>query len=226
VRRALALLLLALPLVACSGTRAVTSLDPLARAADRTTSAPGAHFAITGHVVTAGRRVSFAGSGELGDHGRTVHLRLSAPMAGKVAGVEVVESEGSIYLRGGPVAQLAGGKWLRVKGDPSGLDLAREDPSRLLQDLERTSKITRIGTDSVRGEPTTHFRARIQRQGLRNTPIDVWIGGDGLVRRIALDVKRPEGALAASVELFDFGNVSITVPDDADTMDLGQLGGG
>lgn len=78
----------------------------------------------------------------------------------------------------------------------------------------------------MRGVHTTHYRARIQRQGLRNAPVDVWIGEDGLVRRIALDLKRAPGAVRASVDLFDFGDVGIKVPDDSETVDLGQLGGG
>jgi len=226
MRRALALLLLMLPLAACSGTSAVKAVDPLGRAADKTTSLGGAHVALTGRLVTSGKDVPFSGSGEIADHGRTVHLLVSAPLAGKTTTVEMVESEGSIYLRGGPVTQFAGDKWVRAKSDPAGLDLSQEDPSKLLEYLQATSKVTKIGSDTVRSVHTTHYRARVQRQELRNAPIDVWIGDDGLVRRIALDLKRPEGGLAASVELFDFGDVSIAVPDKSDTVDLGQLGGG
>jgi hypothetical protein len=243
VKRGLTLLLFVLPLVACGGTSGVTSFDPLARAATKTTDVAGAHFVVNGHVLVEGKKASFSGPGEIADHGRTVHIRLSVPTAGDTLTVEAIGAGGAFYLRGGPFSQLAGGKWLRVKGNALGMDLSQNNPAKLLDYLRATSQVTKLGSATVRGEPTTHYRARIQldklspdaagalsqtteANGLKEVPVDAWIGDDGLVRRLTLDLQRHKGAVAVSVDFFDFGAVSVKLPDASETKDLGQLGGG
>ena len=222
MRRALALLLLAVPLSACGGTSAVKTLDPLAQATGRTTSVAGAHFTLTGSFVVAGKRVAFGGPGEIADHGRAVHLHLSFPMDGKTTSLEAVGVDGSFYVRGGLFAQLAGGKWVRVRRDAAGLDLSLQDPSKLLDYLQATTKVTKVGSATVRGAHTTHYRALVQRPELRNAPIDVWVGDDGLVRRVAVKAQH----VTASLDLFDFGDVSVTVPPDSEALDLSNMLGG
>jgi hypothetical protein len=244
MRRALLLPLLALPLAACGGTSAARVADPLAQAATRTTSVAGAHFVVKGHVVVGGTQASFSGPGEIADHGRTVHIRLAVPTAGSTLTVEAIGQGDVFYLRGGPFSEMAGGKWLRVKGNALGMDLSQNNPAKLLDYLRATSEITKLGAATVRGERTTHYRARIQldklspdaaaalsqtteAKGLKELPVDVWVGDDGLVRRLTLDLQQQhKGSVAVSVEFFDFGDVSVNVPAASETKDLGQLGGG
>ncbi|HWJ44295.1 MAG TPA: hypothetical protein VNR63_02825, partial [Gaiellaceae bacterium] len=114
MRRALALLLLVLPLAACGGSD-VISLDPVAQAAEKTADAAGAHFTLDARITALGETIAVSGSGELGDHGRKLHMRLTVPMAS--APMEAVAADGSFYIRGGPVESLAHGKWVRVKAN-------------------------------------------------------------------------------------------------------------
>jgi hypothetical protein len=252
MRRALALLLLVLPLAACGGSD-VTSLDPVAQAADKTTNVGGAHFQLSGQIRAAGQTVAFSGPGEIGDHGRALHMRLSLPAAvlgmkgsaGGNATFEIVSSEGSFYVRGGAFDTFTHGKWIRVNSDDATFNLGQNDPSKLLEYLRGVSNVRERGNETVRGVDTTHYAAQIQIDkvasklqpdaaraleqlartlGTRQIPLDVWVDGDGLVRRVRMDWHPNVGALKLSFELFDFGDVHVKVPAAAETTTFG-LGG-
>lgn len=255
MRRALALLLLVLPLAACGGD--ATSLDPIAEAASKTTNAAGAHFVMNASVAVQGQNVAFGGPGEIGDHGRKLHMRLTLPMAllgasggsGSNATFEAVGAGGFFYLRGGPFERLAPGKWIRIKDTDKTFNLGQNDPSQMLKYLRATSDIDEVGEDTVRGVATTHYKARIQidkiadrvpadtaralRQlsttlGTNEIPMDVWVDDDSLVRRVKMDWHPPNGGtFIATMDLFDFGDVDIDVPAKSETTDLStMLGGG
>jgi hypothetical protein len=221
VKRSLLLLLLALPLAACGGTSALRSVDPLARASAKTTSVAGAHLALDASITSLGQSIPVTGSGEIGDHGRKAHLRLSVPMSSTP--LEAVAADGAFYVRGGPVAALTHGKWVRVKADDPSLNLGAADPAQLLQDLRSSTKVEKLGTATVRGVKTTHYVARVHPKQLAATvPVDVWVDSAGLVRRLTVQLQQ----VKASLDLFDFGNVSIDVPASSDTVDLSNMLGG
>jgi hypothetical protein len=254
VRRALALLLLVLPLAACGGSD-VTSLDPIAQAADKTTDVAGAHFVLNARIAAQGETVAFEGPGEIGDHGEKLHMRLSMPASilgiqGAGKGNVTFEAIGAgkyFYFRGGPFDQLSGGKWVRMKDDDPSFNLGQNDPSKMLEYLRATSEIDEVGEDTVRGAHTTHYDARINldkvaervspeaAQALeqatktlktKEIPLDVWIDDDGLVRRLTMDWHPAGGTFTLSLDLFDFGEVDIDVPSAAETTDLSKLMGG
>ena len=221
MRRFLALILLVLPLAACGGTSAVQVIDPLARASDKTASVAGAHLTLDAHITALGQPLAVSGTGEIGDHGRKAHLVLSVPMSSTP--LEAVAADGAVYARGGPIAQFAQGKWIRVKADDPSFNLNAADPAQLLQYLRSTSKVEKRGTATVRGVQTTHYVARIQPKQLKKTvPVDVWVDGQGLVRRLRVATQQ----VTATVDLFDFGDVSIDVPSKSDTVDLSNMLGG
>ena len=253
MRRALALLLLVLPLAACGGTSDVTSLDPVAQAADRTTNVAGAHFQISARIGDKGDTMAFSGPGEIADHGKKLHMRLTLPASILGAGgrgnakFELVSSGNAYYLRGGPFEQLAPGKWVKVESTDSSFQLGQNDPSQMLQYLRATSNIVEQGKETVRGVGTTHYAARLQLDkvadrvspdaaralkqatktlGTKEIPMDVWVDGDGLVRRMKMDWHPRRASFVMSLDLFDFGNVDIAVPADSDTVDLSSMLGG
>lgn len=253
LRRAIALLLLALPLVACGGTSDVTSLDPVAQAADKTTSVAGAHFQMSARIGDKSETIAFSGPGEIADHGKKLHMQLSLPASVLGAGghgkaqLELVGSGGAYYLRGGPFEQIAPGKWVKVKATDPSFDLGQNDPSQMLQYLRATSNVDEVGKDTVRGVDTTHYAARLQLDkvadrvspqaaralkqathalGTKEIPMDVWVDSDGLVRRVDMNWHPKGGSFVMSLDLFDFGDVSVDVPADADTVDLSNMLGG
>jgi hypothetical protein len=116
------------------------------------------------------------------------------------------------------------------------------DPTEMLQTLENESdSLTNLGAATVRGVPTLHYhavldldkaaknapasvRAAVRRSnarlgailGIDKMPMDVWIGHDGLVRRIAYGLPMPgAGSVTMQVryDMFDFGvPVHVTAP--------------
>jgi hypothetical protein len=254
LRRAVALLMLALPLAACGGTSDVTSLDPVAQAADKTTNVAGAHFRMSARIADKSDTIAFSGPGEIADHGKKLHMQLTLPASvlgtgGKGnARFEIVSADNVYYLRGGPFEQLAPGKWVKVKSTDPNFNLGQNDPSQMLQYLRATSSVNEIGKDTVRGVDTTHYSARLQLDkvadrvsaeaaqalkqatktlGTKEIPMDVWVDGGGLVRRVNMDWHPRGGSFVMSLDLFDFGDVAVTAPAASDTVDLsGMLGGG
>jgi hypothetical protein len=254
VRRALAVALLALPLAACGGSD-VTSLDAVAQAADKTTDVAGAHFVMSARIAAEGETVEFSGPGEIGNHGRELHMRLSLPaeilgMSGGGSGdvtIEAVSAGKFFYLRGGPFDQLAGGKWVRIKDNDPSFNLGQNDPSKMLEYLRATSDVDEKGEETIRGAHTTHYEARLQldrvadrvspeaAQALeqvtktlktKEIPLDVWVDDDGLVRRLTMDWHPAGGVFSMSLDLFDFGDVDLDVPTASETIDLSKLMGG
>jgi hypothetical protein len=240
-------------LAGCGGD--TTSLDPVAQAAQRTTDVPGAHFVLSWVAEEGGETVEFRGPGEIADHGRKLHMRITMPagilgmkgLAGGDVTFEALSANGYFYFRGGPFSQLAGGKWVRTKKGEPGLQLGQNDPSKMLEYLHATSEVEARGEDTVRGVQTTRYEARIQldrvadrvspeaartlRQltdgaGIKEIPLDVWVDDDNLVRRLTMDWHPKGGTVKFEMNLFDFGDVQIDVPAASDSVDLSKLLGG
>jgi hypothetical protein len=132
--------------------------------------------------------------------------------------------------------------------------LTQNDPTQMLAYLRAISgKVDKIGTEDVRGVETTHYRAKVDldkvaaqapanlrktfrasiqslKQGLGTDtiPVDVWVDGDNLVRRLAEHLPVAGGGkIDFSVDFYDFGApVSISPPPASETLDLGQVLGG
>lgn len=164
-------------------------------------------------------------------------------------------------------AMLPAGKhWMKVDlgalGEQTGLDLSAlitqgggQDPTQVLTYLKAAGgDVTRVGSETVRGVATTHYKATIdfkrvpesapaeQRAAVRRSinelielsgtssaPLEVWIDGDGLARRILTTTTTGTAAqrikLRQRIELYDFGTkVDVTIPPAGETVDAGDLG--
>jgi hypothetical protein len=147
-------------------------------------------------------------------------------------------------------AHLPGGKhWVKLDvsklGKSAGLDLeklmsgSQFQPSDVLSMLKAEgAKVQSLGPATIDGSATTHYRVTIdtakalEAKGLTSpllagvaaqmptVPADVWIGKDGLVRRIGLSLSRPQGAMKMTINLSDYGtHVTITAPPSSDVFD-------
>ncbi len=171
--------------------------------------------------------------------------------------------DGALYLNLGDLSggadrglsALTGGKtWVKMDLGSLGLGapgssggLSEANPSGLLDLLRGVGAVKTIGTETLRGVETTHYRAtidparalartpaalrgRVQR-GLGaiggTIPVDVWIDGDGRARKIETDVDAKAATVATSIEYYDFGtDVSVTAPPASDTFDFSDMLGG
>jgi hypothetical protein len=233
MRRALFLvpaLAAAFVLAACGGSE-TTAPEPLptidvAQAAERTVDAGTARFSLSGEGGPGG---SFTGEGELaGDRGR-IELHFSEAVGGLLpADVEAVYADGALYVRLSGLAGLlpglaTGGRdWLSVDlgadGEALGeyLDFGGGDPTRLLETLEAAGAFDDVGSEEVRGVETTRYRGTVA-----SSEVDVWVGADGLVRRVT--VSDGEGT-DVELELFDFGaDVDVERPPADEVAELSDL---
>ena len=144
---------------------------------------------------------------------------------------------------------------------PSLQQLGQADPALTFAYLRAASDDTQeVGTEDVRGVETTHYRmtvdlarvadavpeeqreemraavqALIEATGLDTVPVDAWIDGDGLVRRMDLAYEDIEvapgkkGSMSMSMQLYDYGVDVAVEPPPADQVmsfqELLELGG-
>lgn len=115
--------------------------------------------------------------------------------------------------------------------------------------------VTEVGEEDVRGVATRHFKVTVsvekslaqvperfrpamsqltEQLGTRTLPVDVWIGDDGLPRRLNYEVDLSKasipgteglsGSVKTTMDVFDYGKpVEATVPPPEDTVNLGEL---
>ncbi|HEU4450419.1 MAG TPA: hypothetical protein VFR63_10630 [Gaiellaceae bacterium] len=220
----------ALVLAACGGSESAAPEPPttidVAQAAARTADAGSARFSITAEGGPAG---SFTGEGELAGRRGRLELHFAEAAGGLFpAHVEAVYVEGALYVRFSGLAGLlpglaTGGKeWLRVDlgadGEALGeyLDLGGGDPTRVLETLEAAGAFAEVAGEQVRGVETTRYRGTVA-----SDRVDVWVGEDGLVRRVAV---RARGGADVRLELFDFGaDVEVERPSADEVAELGDL---
>jgi hypothetical protein len=163
-----------------------------------------------------------------------------------------------IYVRLGSLlaSQLPGGQqWLKLDlsklGKSAGLDLSKLlsgsqlQPGDLLSMLETEgAKIHEVGSAKVNGAATTHYhvvvdtRARLKEltspllagvaAQMPKVPEDVWIGKDGLVRRIRVAFNLPHGGAPVhtvmTMDIYDYGaHVDIAAPPSSQVFDATEL---
>jgi hypothetical protein len=157
--------------------------------------------------------------------------------------IETVRDASTTYVKFPAIAdELPDGKtWVKAEDgqvvEAGGFKLqefeqfTQADPKQLLETLEELSgEIEVVGTETLRGAETTHYRATVDAEsvatsaseesgqdlgaltdqivgqsGISEVPIDIWIDADGLVRKILLDVTAtPPGDSAPSRAMVSF----------------------
>ena len=150
-----------------------------------------------------------------------------------------------------------GRPWLKIDletlGDLSGIDLAQlaqagqATPAQYLRWLSAAKDVDRVGEEDVRGVRTTHYRGVIDVQrlieeqpelrrslealDLDEVPTEVWIDGDGLLRRLTQEYELSSAGEKTStrvtMELYDFGvEVDVEPPAPEEVFDVSDLIGG
>jgi hypothetical protein len=218
-----------------AGCGASNALDPVATAATTSNAAPGYRMTflmnVTSSVLPQPIVATGGGTFDARDHAAQFNLNMAIPaMLGGSGGsfnMAMIMRDGAMYIRMPSMlsSKLPGGRpWMKIEiskmaksmgmpGLSSMLNGAgMTDPSQFLQYLRGESgNVTKVGTDTVDGVSTTHYRATVDMakaikrlsgndsaaaQRLEQTmmndlhthvlPMDVWIDSNHLVRRIAL----------------------------------------
>ena len=237
---AAALAAAAVALSGCGSSSVTGVVDPVAKAATISNQASGMRMTLAMRMKTSALPVpinakgsgSFSLVNHTGAFGLTLDLgnipQVSALLGGSTLTIDEILSGTTIYLKLPPALArnpaLHGKPWAKINLANAGKALglggfssllnnpASSDPSQLLRYLRAaSSSVTKVGTATVDGFQTTHYRGRIQlarvpnafpaaqRAQVRQTisalqqlahvssiPVDVWIDGQHLVRREAL----------------------------------------
>lgn len=188
--------------------------------------------------------------------GVTVPEELDEPM-------QIVADGSALYLRlpvldmlGGPTGWLSlTPDDLGATADSLGLGAGSYDPSKILESLRGvTGEPELVGTEEVRGVETTRYtatmdladavaevpadrraavKAQLEQLGGAEVPVDVWIGGDGLPRRMQIDMSDTLGSVGGravmAMEFFDYGepvDIQVPSPDEVQSLteSLGAVG--
>lgn len=266
---ALALVLLLAAAAGCGGSSSSPTVpdgttgaaDAVSLAGQKSADAGSARAAFTA-TFSGATTGTMTGVGEFSQ--REGHLTMDmSDLGGGAFGdgeAELVFSDLAYYMKlpqGAGLPIPPGKEWFKIDlkelGQTQGLDLeeltqlSQSDPSQALDFLQGASDdFHAVGTEDVRGEPTTHFAGTIDLNKVAENapddlaeqykklaqmapsplvPMDVWIGDDGFVRKLRFEQKLAAGSsMTMEEELFDWGtDVNVTVPSDDEVVDLTQL---
>jgi hypothetical protein len=254
-----------------SGSGPGAGLDPIARAADATTSAGSAEMTMNMTVNAAGQTIAISGSGvEDPQHLRAdLTMLLNVPGLGDTS-IEEIMAGTVLYMKmpSRLASQVPGGKpWFKLDlqefGKKTGIDFAkamqqdsanRANPAEMLRYLKAVGNSSTVGTETIRGLPTTHYHGSIdlnkafERIGdkhtaealrqmvsaagnLQDIPVDVWIDKSGLVRRETFAVNGTADnepfSMNVTIDYIRFGvKVNVLPPPDDQVFDMTSLASG
>ncbi len=257
-RRLPAIVVAVLVLAGLAGCSATKDLNPdvVARAAERTATAGGAKMAISAQVE--GQTLRGAGFVDL--NGQKGRLSLEIPEVGGRLDQLFVGRVLYMHFPRALAEQLPRGKrWIKIDLEralrQNGIDLGAlqsmtaNDPASQIAQLRGAIDLERVGSETVRGTATTHYKAVvdlrkvaaeapasqraaarrsvdriIELSGRSKVPTDVWIDAAGRVRRMRVSQRIDGRSFAYTMELYGFGTrETVEAPPASQPTDLTAL---
>jgi hypothetical protein len=184
-------------------------------------------------LVAAGRKVPFDSIVD----GNTLYLRSPAFSQATTHDKQWVKLN---------VAALSSSSGGQGGSDLSGILDAAPTPANALAYLQGSLTVDKVGSEPVEGVPTTHYavnvdldqaaenttgdaretvRRVIAQSGVKELPFDVWLDGNGYIRKVRYDEHAGRRQAAeVTMELHDFGApVPITAPPVESVVDLTKM---
>jgi len=240
----LAAAVVAVGLAGCGGESASISAGVIARAAASTEAQESARIAMTmevdGEVVEVDGAIAMDGS--------AVRMTYALPGLGEM---EQLLVDGVMFMRIPGADAEFGTEWVSVRMDallPEQQLEARSsngaDPVSSLEALAGADgEVETVGREELRAGSATRYRValdsetalrRMRDEGVEPTedqigaaramdgvPIDVWIGDDDQMWKMAFTMRLPEGTVHMTMELYDFGApVDVVAPPASATTDV------
>jgi hypothetical protein len=217
------LLLPALAVVALAVGCGGAGNDPnLAAAIEKTEASGSSRIAIDAVEIDGDKRANFECRGQADYERERLEIRCDYG----AGGTEMIAIGRDTYFRG-DVFGIGGSssKWTKIEDDET--LTAEISPQRVLAMLRSATQETRrLGEEVVRGVDTVRYRLEVECEQAdldcdgMTAPVEVWIGEDGLVRRISLGDRSGSG----TIEFYDFGvEVRIEPPPPEQVDDVGAL---
>ena len=243
------------------GTRTAQAAEVAAAAVN--TAHLSARLSLTTTLRSQGMSISFAETGEY-DFARSRGVLHMRGPAGVAAEELFIPPKVYVKLPGGSHGPLPRGKsWIELSVPDAGpmggflpSPFGNTNPADLLSSLRAVSSSVRtLGNATIRGVQVTHYRVRVdpakaasrvprwERPGLRAlarklgtaaAPVDVWVDGRSLVRRVRVSLAPPPGLgksfgsrITLTLGFYDFGvPVRVSAPPAGDVASLSQLAKG
>jgi hypothetical protein len=222
------------------GTDTLTPQALLATSVDKSLAARNAKISFNFKGSAAGKELGFTGDGLVDFVGKKFQMTVTLPPGTGLTGtIEERLIDKVLYLKLPAASPATGGKsWVKIDTSSlgtgnSGLNSLDQNPADILGTLRSVSNsVSKVGTEDVRGVPTTHYRADIdlakaatasgagaglsattineykQALGSSSLPEDVYLDKDGLPRRLSLSIKPQAGSTASSAAV---GAIAITI---------------
>lgn len=244
-----AVVALLLALAAC-GSESADAAEVVRAAPEKTAAAGSAKVAMSLAISTSGVEGNLTGEGVVdlknGRGALTINLGSLGGSLAPGGTVETVLDADGIFVKLPGVAPAAK-PWIKLDlkalASQAGVNtgslgqLQSADPSQALQFLKgAVGDMKKVGSEKVRGAETTHYRGTLDLNkasaeapavstavsalGTANVPTDVWIDGDGRMRKMIVSVSTGK----AEFEMYDFGTpVDVQEPLPSQVTDLANL---
>lgn len=160
--------------------------------------------------------------------------------------IETVAADGVVYIKADGLG-IPAGKWLKIDpNDPANANnpltalAATSDPEVALRAMGELKSLDLVGQEEIDGVDTDHYRAVMSTENYAEAlglpaeiasslpatiPVDMWVDEDN--RPIRYDIEMTVGGVdnKTSQTYYDFGaDVTVTVPEDSDTVPLSESG--
>ncbi|HEX4521106.1 MAG TPA: LppX_LprAFG lipoprotein [Gaiellaceae bacterium] len=244
------------------------SADPVSAAISKSEDAGGAKLALTVTVDHGSNPVTITANGVFDENDADITLDAASalaaaglPGAGGSIEVRYLQENGDpvVYANAPALSSFipGGQSWVRLDvaqaAQKLGVNLnglgaaATQNPTDALDLLRSIGSVETVGTETVDGASTTHYRATVdltkaaanlgtEEQAFvkhliangapTSIPVDVWIGDDGLIHKLTFTQSHESDSVALTLEISGYGTpVTVTAPAPADTFDATNLVG-
>jgi hypothetical protein len=223
----------------CGGGGGGLDGSAVAQAAQATRSARTAQVSMA--VGVAGQTLRGGGYVDLKGHAADMSLSLPQGTIREIFKGTKLYLQVPASLRKGPLAKkpwalIDVGAVAKAQGIDLGALQAQSDPSQTLDQLRAAGQVKKVGTETVRGTETTHFKAvvdlrkaaaakgvssqaidnLIKQLGHSTIPVDVWLDNQKRLRRERFALGIQGQTATVTFELFDFGTSHQVTPPPAD----------
>lgn len=251
--------------VACSkGTDQSPEMTPaaaVAKAAKNTEDITSLHYRMAGKVPEEGRVTAEA---SMSMKPLAMSMKMTAADSGTDGPVEMRLVDGAMYIGGGAQAakEMDGKSWIKfdmsalgagkgMSADQLGGGEADKNPAAESTFLTGSKNVKKVGTETVEGVKTTHYKGSITLDGLRKTlkseskatreqreksleqyekmgidaiTMDAWIDGGSRTKQFRMRGTAEKGPLDMTITFLDYNKpVTVKAPPAKDTADLAEM---
>lgn len=178
--------------------------------------------------------------------------------------LELITVGDTAYMKWGFFNALLGADgWVELPADEAGtvtgqfgMGAEATSPTQMLEQLrDANATIEEVGTETIRGVNTTHYRATLNLRelaetlppdeqaelesqfgdtGIEELPMEIWVGDDGLVYRYTMEVDASSAdtgmpglqSMRMEFDMYDYGaEIIVQPPDPSEVTTIDQLGG-